>query len=304
MATPNIRSRRGSNAGRRSSIFDSNENKPIKQQTPVKVLVFNGKCSEIFKSTLEECVEDCILQFPGQNPIYIPKAGQAAPRPIASRQSSNSNVYPSARSNRRRSSVAPIAGLRSSQTNNLSMPTVALTAASASRMRQQFAHQRLAFVEDITEEETDYQTIAPDPTIAEPEFEQHQQHTAHEESANSDATSQTTYSTAHRKYPSARVYTSYRNHQKEFRLSDLVMRGPEYYAHIFNLPRTSRYPTRSTSTQCSNSDQHSQKTEEKYNELDLIKQDLFHRYLWTQKPQVSCRIRPISTYKRSTTFVL
>ena len=304
MATPNIRSRRGSNAGRRSSIVDPNENKSIKQQTPAKILVFNGKCSEIFKSTLEECVEDCVLQFQGQRPIYIPKAGQAAPRPIASRQSSNSNFYSSARSNRRRSSVAPISGLRSSQTNNLSIPTVALTATSASRMRQQFAHQRLAFVEDITEEGTDYQTIAPDPTIAEPEIEQ-QQHIAHEEAANSDATSQTTYTSTHRKYPSARAYSSYRNNQKEFRLSDLVMRGPEYYAHIFHLPRTSRYPTRSTtSTQCSNSDQHSQKTEEKYNELDLIKQDLFHRYLWTQKPQVACRIRPMSTYKRSTTFVL
>jgi hypothetical protein len=83
------------------------------------------------------------------------------------------------------------------------------------------------------------------------------------------------------------------------------MRGPEYYAHIFNLPRTSRYASQSTSSsQCLSTDQHSQKTEEKYNELDLIKQDLFHRYLWTQKPQVSCRIRPISTYTRSTAFVL
>jgi hypothetical protein len=76
------------------------------------------------------------------------------------------------------------------------------------------------------------------------------------------------------------------------------MRGPEYYAHIFNLPHKSRYSTQSTSRQSS------QKTKEKYNELDLIKQDLFHRYLWTQKPQVSCRIRPISTYARNTTFVL
>jgi len=300
MATNNIRSRRGSNTGRQSSIIDSNENKQIKQQIPAKVLVFNGKCSEIFKSTLEECVEDCILEFPGQNPIYIPKAGQAPQRSIGSRQ--NSNLYQSARSNRRRSSVTQLPGIRSSQTNNLTLPTVTLTATSATRMRQQFAQPKFTLVEDITEESTDYQTIVPDPTIAEIESEQQQQqHIAQEEPIsnppNSDAMSQS-YFPSHHKYPSAPVYSSYRNHQKEFRLSDLVMRGPEYYAHIFNLPHKSRYSTQSTSRQSS------QKTKEKYNELDLIKQDLFHRYLWTQKPQVSCRIRPISTYARNTTFVL
>ena len=86
--------------------------------------------------------------------------------------------------------------------------------------------------------------------------------------------------------------TTYRDRQKDYRLSDLVVFGPEYYRHVFNLPHqhsqdSKRYRKTMPST-----------------ELDRIKQDLFHRYLWTRKPQVSCRIRPLSTYSRTTTFVI
>ncbi|CAF5221838.1 unnamed protein product, partial [Rotaria magnacalcarata] len=56
-----------------------------------------------------------------------------------------------------------------------------------------------------------------------------------------------------------------------------------------------------SSRQRSTTQQRKNKTDEKNNDLDRIKQDLFHRYLWTQKPQVSCRIRPITSYARSTT---
>jgi hypothetical protein len=308
--TTNTRSRRGSITGHQSSIIDVNENKQSKQEIPVKVLVFNGKCSKIFKSTIEECVEDCILQFPGENSVYIPKAGQSMQKLIVNKQSSNyylresnPNTNQSARSHRRRSSVTQfnlpqINGIRSSQNNHVSLSTAALTATSTSRMRHQIGQQKFSLVDNITEEGTDYQTTIKDPIINEPDSEQ--PNISQEEiisyPSNVDTLSQS-FSPFHRKIPSAPVYSSYLQRQKDFRLSDLVMRGPEYYAHIFNLPRTSRYVRQTTSKQRA-------KTEDQYNELDSIKKDLFHRYLWTQKPQVSCRIRPISTYTRNTTFVL
>jgi hypothetical protein len=93
--------------------------------------------------------------------------------------------------------------------------------------------------------------------------------------------------------PSSKTILSYRDRQKDYRLSDLVMFGPEHFSHIFNLPRNQLQ-----------SRQRNRKSKEKLTELDRIKQDLFHRYLWTQKPQVSCRIRSMSTYTRSSTFVI
>ena len=305
ITTMNNRSRRGSNTGRQSLLSDTNENKPIEPRTPVKVLVFNGKCSEIFKSTIEECVEDCVLEFSGQPAIYISKAGQATQRPLGNRQ----NLNQSARTQRRRSSVTQfnlpqLGGARVSQTNNISISTAALTATTASRMRQQINQQKFSLADNITEESTDHLSSLQDPTVTEFDSEQ-QQNTSQEEITSNSEVSPQSCPPAHRKLPSAPLYSSYRQRQKDFRLSDLVMRGPEYYAHIFNLPRTSHYNTRATtSRQRSSTAQHRQNLEDQYNEFDRIKQDLFHRYLWTQKPQVSCRIRPISTYTRSTTFVL
>jgi hypothetical protein len=65
------------------------------------------------------------------------------------------------------------------------------------------------------------------------------------------------------------------------------MFGPEYFSHVFNLPR-----------------QRKSKIDEKLTELDRIKQDLFHRYLWTKNPQVSSRIRSLPTFTRNSTFII
>jgi hypothetical protein len=309
MANTNIRSRRSSIIARQSSFIDTNENKQTKQQTPVKVLVFNGKCSNIFKSTLEECVEDCILEFPGENSIYVPKSGQAVQLSPGNKQNPREQTTntPQSGRNRRRSSVTQfnlpqIGGMRPTQTSQLSLTTMSVAATSATRMRHQLAQQKFSRVENISEEATDIQTTieqSPNPIITELESEQPQEEIILHQS-NFDTLSQST----HRKIPSAPPNITYRDRQKDYRLSDLVMLGPEYFAHVFNLPRTSRYTTQSQSRQRSSTQQRRNKTADKYSELDKIKQDLFHRYLWTQKPQVSCRIRPMSTYTRSTTFVV
>ena len=309
----NIRLRRASNARRPSITIDANETKPIEARTPMKVLVFNGKCSEIFKSTIEECVDDCVLEFSGQPAIYVSKNGQ---RLTGNATNSHSQFPPSASSRafRRRSSVAPFnllqtVGTRSNPTNNITLSTAALTATSATRMRQQANHQqKFTLVDQIMEEMIDQESIVQDPPVTECDSVQQQQNTTEEEVQmfvlNSNSSSQTFLPNRHR-LPSARAYSSFQQRQKSFRLSDLVMRGPEYYAHIFQLPRTSRYPpTRTSSRQRANTARDGQHYDNRSDELEGIKQDLFHRYLWTQNPQVSCRIRPISTYTRSTTFVL
>ncbi|CAF0879815.1 unnamed protein product [Rotaria sordida] len=323
MASTNVRLRRSSIiTGRQSSIIDTHENKQSKQQqqqqTPVKVLVVNGKCSEIFKSTLEDCVEECILEFTGENSIYVPKSGQATQIPVGNKQifsskEPSSNVNQSTKLNRRRSSVnqfnlPQIGNMRTSQTSNFSFSNTALTITSASRMRHQLIQSKFSPVEDISEEATDLQTIIEQvqkPLITETDCEH--PHISQEEiitrQSNNDTLSQS-ISNSHRKIPSARTHLSYSDRQKVYRLSDLVMLGPEYFTHIFNLPRTSRYATQTSARQRSSTQQGRNKPADKYDELDRIKQDLFHRYLWTQKPQVSCRIRPISTYTRSTTFVI
>jgi hypothetical protein len=317
MANTNTRSRRGSVTGRQSSMTDTNETKQSKQQIPVKVLVINGKCSKIFKSTLEDCVEDCILEFPGENSVYVSKAGQAIQIPAGSKQTylkdPNSNVNQSAKSNRRRSSITQfnipqISGVRTNQTNTFSLPTVALTATSVSRMRHQLMQQKFSLNENISEEATDFQTTVEqiqNPVTTELDVEN--PHIPREETvthqSNFDPSPQSP-SSSHRKLPSAPAHITYRDRQKDYLLSDLVMLGPEYFAHVFNLPRASRYTAQTPTRQRSSTQQRRNKTAEKYSELDQIKQDLFHRYLWTQKPHVSCRIRPMSTYTRSATFVI
>ena len=309
----NLRARRGSNTGRQSSTIDANENKPVESRAPMKVLVFNGKCSDIFKSSIEESVEDCVLEFPGQPAIYVSKGGQTAPRLSNSGLNSSGNIPPSARSNRRRSSITQFnlsqyGATRQNPTNNLTLTGAAMTATSATRMRQQINQSKFTLTDHITEEVNDEQSIAQDLPVIESESEQQNNNNAIQEEVqiiplNSDASSQI-FTPVQRRLPSARVYSSYQQRQKSFRLSDLVMHGPEYYAHIFNLPRSARYPTRSPSRQRAHTARDHPNFDSKYDELERIKQDLFHRYLWTQKPQVSCRIRPISTYTRTATFVL
>ncbi len=104
---------------------------PTTKQTPAKVLIFNGKCSRVFKSTLEDCVEDCILEFPAEkNSIYVPKSGPAIPVPIGSNRNSISSLREhsarqSTRSNRPRNSnsLPSVSGVRTSLTNNFPLPT-------------------------------------------------------------------------------------------------------------------------------------------------------------------------------------
>ena len=318
MANAYLRSRRVSTITRQSSTTES-----IKPHTvPPKVLVFTGKCSEIFKSTLEECVEDCILQFPGEAAIYVPKVGPALPLSTASRSNSIvgskdtlSHLQSLARLQRRRSSTNPLNSLvsgstRTHQASQFSLPTVAMAATSATRIRHQLVPQKFSFSENISEETSDVQTtieVGPTPTMVEVDSEHvinHPEETISHPS-NFDALSQS-ISCSRPKLSASPAHLSYRDRQKDYRLSDLVMLGPEHYAHVFNLSRPSRSVTTRASTrqQRSTTADPKNKTAEKYDEFDQIKQDLFHRYLWTQKPQVSCRIRPSSTYTRSTTFVL
>jgi hypothetical protein len=295
----NPRPRRSSITKRRSSITDTNENTQSKQHTPAKVLVFTGKCSDIFKLTLEDCVEDCILEFPGENSIYVPKS---KPIPTPNKQTStlcwkepNSNVYQTGKSQHQRRSVnhnnlPQIGGIRPSQT----------TSTATTRMRHQLVQQKFTFGENISAETTALPTIngqVQNSVITEPDSQ-------HPHLFQEEASSRSPSPLHHRKLPSTPAYKSYRDRQKDYLLSDLVILGPEYFSHVFNLPRTSRHRVQTTPRQYSNTQQHYNKTAEKYNELDKIRQDLFHRYLWTQKPQVSCRIRPMSTYTRSTTFVI
>lgn len=308
----NSRARRGSNTGRQSSTIDANENKPVENRSPPKVLVFNGKCSDIFKSSIEQSVEDCVLEFPGQPAIYVSKGGQTAPRLSNSGLNSSGNMPPSARANRRRSSITQFnlsqyGAARQNPTNNLTLSGAAMTATSATRMRQQINQSKFTLVDHITEEVNDEQSTAQDLPVIESESEQQNNNAIQEEvqiiPLHSDVSSQI-FTPVQRKLPSARIYSSYQQRQKSFRLSDLVMNGPEYYAHIFSLPRSAHYPTRPPSRQRARTARNHPNFDSKCDELERIKQDLFHRYLWTQKPQVSCRIRPISTYTRTATFAL
>jgi hypothetical protein len=269
------------------------------KQPPIKVLVFNGKCSKVFKSTLEDCVEDCILEFPNErNSIYVSKYGHAMQIPIGSNRDSIislkeqgiTTARQSSKSNHRKSSanqynsMPQIGSARTSLMNNFPLPTTALAATTATRMRNQLIQHKLSFAEDISEETTIEQLPTGDPI--EPEIQSQRPSIFPDDPFSPGLNPNMTFSLpsfARHSIASNKTHTS----KKDYRLSDLVMLGPEYFADVFNLPR------------------HRQnKITEKSTELDRIKQDLFHRYLWTQKPQVSCRIRPISTYTRSQSFVI
>ncbi|CAF0943708.1 unnamed protein product [Rotaria sordida] len=320
MPRTNVPSRSNSFVKRQSSIIDVNDlststNQQINDQTPIKVLVFNGKCSKVFKSALEDCVEDCILEFPNErNSVYVPKFGQAIQIPpgsnrntILSLREQYINARQSARSSRRRSSInqhnslPQINNIRSALPNNLSLPATALAATTAVRMRHQLVQQKFSLEDNISEETIDQHiNIQPTPrtNLIESDIRSEHPSNLREESIcpilEHDITSLSLPTFFHNVISSSKTHRSYRDHQKGYRLSDLVMLGPEYFRHVFNLPRS-----RSHSQQ-----RHHNKTIETTTELDRIKQDLFHRYLWTQKPQVSCRIRPLSTYTRDTTFVI
>ncbi|CAF1538184.1 unnamed protein product [Rotaria sp. Silwood1] len=326
MPRTNVQSRSNSFAKRQSSIIDVNDlptsiNQQINDQTPIKILVFNGKCSNVFKSALEDCVEDCILEFPGdKNSVYVPKFGNAIQIPpgsnrntILSLREQTANARQSARSSRQRNSInqynslPQINGIRTTLPNNLTLPATALAATTAVRMRHQHVQQKLSFEDNISEETIDQQSnIEPISltNIIESDIRSEHPSIIHKESISPilehDITSLSLPTFLYNVIPSGKTHMSYRDRQKDYRLSDLVMFGPEYFRHVFNLPRS-----RSQSQQRNHHHHHHHhnKTTEKTAELERIKQDLFHRYLWTQKPQVSCRIRPLSTYTRDTTFV-
>lgn len=238
---------------------------------PIKVLVFNGKCSKVFKSTLEECVEDCILEFPSErNSIYVSKPGQSMPVPLGSNRysinslretSATTTIRQSARSNRQRNSA----------NTNLSLT-------SAVRLRQQ----KFSVSEDIVEDLNEQQANTPR-ILAEKITERPSIYSEQILSPLGKRNLSLLYSPS---VPLMKTSTMARDRKRNFRLSDLVMNGPDYYASVFHLPR-----------------QPTIKNLDNLSEIDRIKQDLFHRYLWTQKPQVSCRILPISPYTRCSTFV-
>jgi hypothetical protein len=303
MPRVSIQSRPNSLVKRQSSNLDVNDSplsptKQLNEQIPIKVLVINGKCSKVFKSTLEDCVEDCILEFPNEhNSIYVSKTGQAIQIPLGSNRNSIISLKEqgtisrqSIKSTRRKNStnqynsLPQMGSARTSLINNLSLPTTTLAATTATRMRQQLVQHKLSFAENISEETTEHQTSV-DPI--EPESQSQRPSLFPDEPTsptfNPNMTSFSLPSFASHRITSAKTPIS----KKDYRLSDLVMLGPEYFADAFNLPRSRIHKMSAKST-----------------ELDRIKQDLFHRYLWTQKPQVSSRIRPISTYTRSTTFVI
>ena len=292
------------------------------KSAPTKVLLVNGKCSEIFRSALENSVEDCILQYADENAVYVAKSGQAIPLPAGNAQHSvlslreqSANMRQSAKSGRRRNSINlynPLPQLGSARSNTFPLPVTALAATTATRMRHQLVQQKFSLEDDIFEEttieqfpssaalEAEEQVILPSIAVEEDSPSTGQRVTSH--AASPVRLSQPAI-------PSRKSQLTYRDRQKSYRLSDLVMLGPEYFSHVFNLPRPIPAHRRSlprTQTRSSGKRQQQQrnKTAEKYDELDEIKQDLFHRYLWTQKPQVSCRICPLSSYTRSATFAI
>ena len=313
MAKPYSRARRPSVSGRQLSINDSDESK----HSPVKVLVFAGKCSDVFKSTLEDCVEDCVLEFPGENSIYVSKRGQGVQLPMGTtsdmmllsktiRASGSATTRSLHRgSSQSQANSVQAASTRTNQSSGFSLPTMTMAATSATRMRQQTVAHRFRHTDSVSEETTDIQTPTEQAaTVTGIDLEsEHPPIPSCEESvshpSNYDVSSQ---STAHAR--SKLLATSTLQRQKDYRLSDLVMFGPEYFAHIFHLPRPSRSTTQPTVRRRSRSEHPTTLVEDRYYELDCIKQDLFHRYLWTQKPQVSCRIRPSPSHSRSSTFVM
>lgn len=231
--------------------------------SPSKFLFVHGKCSEDFRLAMKDSVEDCILQFNDEKPIYVPPTST-----FNGENRINSNV----RFERRRSSAK--------SNNSLSFPAIAM---ATTRIRHSIVLQRLSINQNISEEVT---TVSADSNNLTNEIRSN---------ANQNP-----------KFDKNYLYSS-RKKQKDFRISDLVMLGPEPFADVFQLPRSSRSIVSSrmtTRSQAQTETTHHRSVEEKYIELEHVKQDLFHRYLWTKKPQVSCRIRPLPSYTRShSTFI-
>ena len=320
MAKSYSRARRPSASGRQLSINDPEESKQIKQQTPVKVLVFTGKCSDVFKSTLEDCVEDCLLEFPGENSVYVTKRGQGVQLPMGTKSdtillskaihASGSAATRSLHRGSSQSQANSVQGgsIRTNQSSGFSLPTMTMAATSATRMRHQTVAHRLRHADSVSEETTDIHTPTEQAaTITGVDLESEHPILGPEESVSHPSSYEvSSQSTAHprSKLLSTSTHRSMLQRQKDYRLSDLVMFGPEYFAHIFHLPRPSRSTTQAAVRQRSRSEHPPNPVEDKYHEFDRIKQDLFHRYLWTQKPQVSCRIRPSPSHSRSSTYVM
>lgn len=312
MPKVNTPSRSNSFIKRQSSIIDVNDfttpvNPSVNEQTETKVLIFNGKCSKVFKSVLEDCVEDCILEFPvDKNSIYVPKVGQAIPVPLGSKPNTilglreqYINTRPSTRSNRRKGSVGPHSALPQINNTRSSMSPTVLATTAAARMRHQLAQQKFSVDENISEEVVEQESTVVQPSTIvkaiEPHFYAESSHLLRDETIvqiNKPDAASLSLPAFPNCVPSAKTTRSYRERQKDYRLSDLVMLGPDYYRDVFNLPRRPSPSSRPKN-----------KTAEKLSDIDRIKKDLFYRYLWTQKPQVSCRIRPLSTYARNATFV-
>ncbi|CAF1069008.1 unnamed protein product [Adineta ricciae] len=303
------RSRSSSMTRRRSSATDFQEAKQTKVHTPEKILIVNGKCSKVFKSIIEDCVEDCIIEFPGENSVYVSKPGHGVSIPTGSRQVTSNHPREHSfhhhlpmKSFHRKSSTQQPTGIRVSQTSNISLATTAFSILSAVRMRYPSIQSRFSLAENISEETSDVPTANPTVRCDSVQSPLLREETISHQS-NFDVFSRVS-SPAHRKIPFTSAYKSSRSRKKDYLLSDLVMLGPEYFAHEFNLPRTSRYRTATSAKQPLRSEENRNKTVEKYEEFEQIKQDLFHRYLWTQNPQVACRIRPLPTYKRSATSII
>lgn len=319
MLRTNLQSRSDTFSKRRSSNLDINDlplsrNQQIVETTPPKTIIINGKCSKVFKTALEQCVEDCILEFPSEkHSIYVPKTGlgvSLAPgsnrNSVLSMREQSANARQSGRSNRRLNSLTPynntlpqINSVRKSLPNSTVLPSAALAATAAARLRQQLTQTKFALEEDISEEPNDQQLSNEQKllkNINEIEQQSEQVPIVSDEpigsAFNRDLTVLSLPTFLYDRKTTTKAYSSHRDRQKDYRLSDLVMLGPEYFRDVFSLPRPRSQKQHRTSKTVP------------LTELELIKKDLFHRYLWTQKPQVSCRIRPLSTYTRDTTFVI
>jgi hypothetical protein len=310
MAIAYQRLRRGSTttSGRPSLSHDLTEDKSSKSLSSTKVLVFKGKCSETFKSTIEDCVEDCILEFSGQTSIYVPKFEQTSLLPAENRSQSNivtndslkTPILSSIRMQHRRDSITnsiPISNVRCQSSNTFSLPTLAIAATSATRIRHQAGLHKFSLIENISEETNNMQSVP----LAITTVTSNEPESNYSTLTSEQITSNTLNVDCQSKSSVRPITVSHRDRRKNYRLSDLVMRGPEHFAHIFNLSRLSNSTCSTKGKSHSSMKSKQNKASDDYDKFEQIKQDLFHRYLWTQKPQVSCRIRSMSAYTRHST---
>ncbi|CAF0729842.1 unnamed protein product [Didymodactylos carnosus] len=322
-----------------------------------KVLVFNAKCSDLFKQTLEDVVKDCILEFPGENSVYVSKTGHSIQIPKSASgslppyslyvgENTNDSLIKQKKSNieRRRSSINllrasipnslnsmnEITRASNDETNviaslPLSLQGAAITTLSTTRMKNSARFNAKILEANIREESEsaiieNNELTKESSTIVMPETVP-----LDRQSVRTSLTTRLNSPRLLTREMSSRTL-SYFERNKDYLLSDLVLFGPEYFSHVFNLTRSSRYapvPHKTVPDKITNTNQPlskrvstsksmpklkvqrvKQKKSENVTELDRIKQDLYHRYLWTLKPNVSCRIRPPSSYSRNATFVI